>query len=118
MFYDGECPLCRREVAHYRRLDHARRIEWSDITQEPDRLDSYGISMQAAMQRLHVRDGNGVMHTGAYAFNVLWQQLPYYRRFAWLIEKSGLLPLLDWAYVRFAGWRLRRRCTEGVCDRQ
>lgn len=118
MFYDGECPLCRREVAHYRRLDRERRIDWSDITREPERLEKYGISLQAAMQRLHVQDSDGVMHTGAYAFQVLWQQLPYYRRLAWLVEKARLLPLLDRAYVRFAGWRLRRRCTEGTCERK
>lgn len=117
MFYDGECPLCRREVSHYRRLDRARRIEWTDITREPARLETHGISLQAAMQRLHVRDSDGVLHTGAYAFHVLWQQLPYYRWLAWLVEKGRLLPLLDWAYMRFAEWRLGRRCSGGVRDR-
>ena len=26
VFYDGGCPLCRREIAHYRRIDSAERL--------------------------------------------------------------------------------------------
>ena len=118
MFYDGECPLCRREVAHYRRLDRERRIDWSDITREPERLEKYGISLQAAMQRLHVQDSDGVMHTGAYAFQVLWQQLPYYRRLAWLVEKARLLPLNKLANEHKATKPQRPRSTEGTCERK
>jgi len=32
IFFDGECPPCRREIAHYRRLQGAELIEWVDIT--------------------------------------------------------------------------------------
>ena len=35
VFYDGGCPLCRREIAHYQRIDRERRIQWTDIQQEP-----------------------------------------------------------------------------------
>jgi predicted DCC family thiol-disulfide oxidoreductase YuxK len=53
MVYDGGCPLCRREVAHYRRLDRADRVRWIAITREPEALASHGIGYAAAMERLH-----------------------------------------------------------------
>ena len=35
VFYDGGCPLCRREIAHYRRIDSAERLRWVDALNEP-----------------------------------------------------------------------------------
>jgi len=31
VFYDGACPLCRREIAFYQRLDRAQRLVWRDV---------------------------------------------------------------------------------------
>lgn len=29
VFYDGSCPLCSREIAHYRRLRGAESLKWA-----------------------------------------------------------------------------------------
>jgi predicted DCC family thiol-disulfide oxidoreductase YuxK len=115
MFYDGGCPLCRREVAHYRRLDREGRVDWLDIHAQPEVLAEIGVSPAQAMERLHARDPEGRVHVGAPAFAVVWDALPYYRWLARLVRGLRLLPLLDWAYTRFAAWRFRRRCAEGAC---
>jgi predicted DCC family thiol-disulfide oxidoreductase YuxK len=67
------------------------------------------------MAELHVLDARGRIHRGAYAFAVLWRELPYYRYLARLLAFLRLLPLLDWGYRHFARWRLRRRCPDGAC---
>jgi predicted DCC family thiol-disulfide oxidoreductase YuxK len=115
MFYDGGCPLCRREVAHYRRLDRAGRLEWVDISRESGLLQAFGVSFQTGMERLHVLYRDGRLLTGAYAFAAVWSELPYYRWLARLAWLPGVLPCLDRLYGRFARWRFRRRCAEGVC---
>ncbi len=117
MYYDGGCPLCRREVAHYRRIDHGERVRWLDIAQDPGELQALGVSLDEAMARLHVRDRSGRLVSGAWAFATIWAELPYYRWLARLLRALHLLPLLDLAYRRFADWRFRRRCAEGACDR-
>lgn len=115
VFYDGACPLCRREIGHYRRLRGADRIDWVDISTGQAALKHCGLSQRAAMARLHVLDAAGTWQTGAWAFAELWSHLPAYRRLAGLLRRSGALPLLDRCYSVFARWRLRRRCDTGVC---
>lgn len=115
MFYDGGCPLCRREIEHYQRLDTAGRIEWLDISRDASLLQAFGITLDTAMARLHVLHRDGWMATGAAAFAVVWSELPYYRVLAHLLYRLNLLPLLERLYNRFARWRFQRRCRDGVC---
>jgi predicted DCC family thiol-disulfide oxidoreductase YuxK len=116
LFYDGECPLCRREVAHYRRLDRVGRVEWIDITREPEVLAEQGIDSMTAMQRLHAIDEHGRVVSGVAAFVTVWRHLPGFRHLAWLVGRLALTPLLERIYSRFAAWRFRRRCAAGVCQ--
>ena len=115
VFYDGACPLCRREIAHYRRLRGADRLAWIDIARANAPLATYGLSRERAMARFHVRDAAGRWQTGAYGFAELWSHLPAYRWLARTLRSLQLLPLLDRVYVRFARWRLRRACDDRTC---
>jgi len=99
MFYDGGCPLCRREIKHYRRLDSANRIDWIDISRDASLVQAMGVTLDTAMARLHVLHRDGWLATGAYAFAVVWSELPYYRWLARLVYGLGLLPLLDSACI-------------------
>lgn len=110
VFYDGACPLCRREIAHYRRLDRQQRLAWLDIAAEPQCLQPYGIAWEAAMQRLHVLGTDWRLYTGARAFAEIWQHLPGYRWLARVVNLPGVLALLEPAYAWFARRRWRRRC--------
>jgi predicted DCC family thiol-disulfide oxidoreductase YuxK len=116
MFFDGGCPLCRREVAHYRRLDRADAVQWLDIAADPAPLQPLGIAPADAMRRLHVLDRDGRLQTGAWAFAAIWEVLPYYRWLARLVRLPGVLSVLDWGYRRFADWRFARRCGDGECS--
>lgn len=115
VFYDGGCPLCRREIAHYRRLKPLQPIEWIDIDKVPDRVAEYGVDHAQAMARLHVQASDGTLHTGAFAFLAMWRGLPGWRWLAWLLDRRRIPLLLDRLYQRFAARRLRRRCSAGQC---
>lgn len=32
LYFDGECPLCRAEIAHYRRRDKDRTLCFVDVS--------------------------------------------------------------------------------------
>ncbi len=116
VFYDGQCPLCSREIAHYRRLRGADTLNWVDITQDEDTLTAHGLQRETAMARFHVRDAAGHWHTGAWGFAELWSHLPAYRWLARILRALRLLPLLDRVYAKFARWRIRGACSTETCD--
>jgi predicted DCC family thiol-disulfide oxidoreductase YuxK len=116
VFYDGGCPMCSREINHYRRLLPRMPIEWVDITNQPDRLRDYGLALPDVMASFHVMDeAAGRMHIGAHAFVRLWEALPGYRWLARTVSALHLSSVLDRVYRRFAGWHFRRRCRDGAC---
>ena len=47
VWHDGSCPLCRREIALMRRLDHRGRIAFVDVSSGACPLD------RAAMLAFH-----------------------------------------------------------------
>ncbi len=54
VFFDGSCPLCRREIALYQGLPSKQFIRWVDVS-TPTALPS-GLTCELAMRRFHVRD--------------------------------------------------------------
>lgn len=115
VFFDGGCPLCRREIAHYQRLDRRGRIRWVDIQREQAYLRQVGLSRQSAMERFHVLDKGQRWQTGAWGFVEMWAYLPYYYWVARLLQSLRLVGLLERAYVPFARWRLAKRCVDDRC---
>lgn len=116
VFFDGGCPMCSREIAHYRKRRGAEFIDWVDINESTDTLSDYGLDRAAAMARFHVLDKSGRWQTGAWGFAELWSHLPAYRWLAWILRRLRILPLVDLAYTRFARWRIRGRCAQASCD--
>ena len=116
VFYDGGCPLCRREIRHYRRLDSEGQLHWIDIHAHPETLQTFGLTFDAAMQRMHVMESDGRMVSGAAAFVAIWKRLGRYRPLAWVVSLPGVFWLAEQAYSRFARWRWKGRCDQ-ACER-
>ncbi len=116
VFFDGGCPLCSREINHYRTLHAIKMIEWIDITLEPERLQAYGFTVADAMAEFHVLDTrDSHVYKGIDGFLLLWNALPYYRYLSFFCKHLHIVPLMKWAYIRFAQWHFQKRCSEGHC---
>jgi predicted DCC family thiol-disulfide oxidoreductase YuxK len=104
-YYNGACPVCSREIGHYRRLGEIDRaaggpLGWCDVAASPDALAAFGIDQAAAKRRLHVVDGTGRLHVGVDAFALLWETLPRYRPLAAIVRHRTVRPAATWLYDR------------------
>jgi predicted DCC family thiol-disulfide oxidoreductase YuxK len=121
IFFDGACPLCRREIAHYLSQDRARRLAAIDIATDPTPLAAIGVTQADALAALHARDADGRTLVGAAAFLAIWARLPRWRALAWTIRVlPGAPALLDRLYRAVAPRRARiaaALCGEGRCAR-
>jgi len=68
VFYDGACPLCRREIDLYRAQSGAEALDFVDVSAAaPGALPPETSSAQL-LSRLHVADSAGRLWVGAAAF--------------------------------------------------
>ena len=101
VFYDGTCPLCRREISVYKRCKGAEQIRWNDISQIDKKDVAPGLSKSEAMARFHVIDTTGQLRSGAAAFLVVWRSLPSFRVLGHLQRVNGAVSVLEWVYLGF-----------------
>lgn len=95
VFYDGGCPVCRREIAALRRMRGAGRMVWTDLT--ADALPP-GADRCAMLARMHVRRADGTMANGAAAFAAIWRGLDRLRLLGRLADLAPVRLALEGAY--------------------
>lgn len=116
VFYDGECPLCLREIEMLRRKDRRHRIRFTNIADEQFDADSVGVPWPTLMERIHGRLPDGTMLEGVEVFRRLYAAVG----FGTLVAATRLpliAPLLELSYRTFAKNRLRLtgRCSDEAC---
>jgi predicted DCC family thiol-disulfide oxidoreductase YuxK len=117
MFFDGDCPLCAKEVAWIRWLDRRGRIRFTDIADPNFDPSAYGKSFEDFMSQMHARRSDGVWVTGVEVFRQLYSLVG----FRWLVAPTrlpGVSWVLDCGYTLLAHNRLRLtgRCARGSCQ--
>ncbi len=105
VFYDGSCPLCRREIGFYRRRRGADRISWYDVSKTGSADIAPGLTRDAAMARFHVQQPDGELLSGGDAFRALWCGIPRLRFLAAPLGLPGFCWLVNKAYDVFLGVR-------------
>ena len=117
VFYDGDCPLCMREMRLLRRLDKRERIRFVDIAAEGFDRGSVGVTWEALMERIHGRLPDSTIVEGVEVFRRLYAAVGFGPLVA-LTRLPGVARLLDLGYRWFAKNRLRLtgRCADGACE--
>lgn len=116
VFYDGDCPLCMREIRMLRRKDRAGRIVFTDIAAPGFDAAALGKGHDALMARIHGRLPDGTWITGVEVFRQLYAAIGF-RRLVAVSRLPGLSHLLQLGYWLFAKNRLRLtgRCADEGC---
>ena len=116
VFYDGECPLCTREIGMLRRWDKKKKIRFTDIMDPAFDANQFGLTHDDFMSQIRGRLPDGRMIVGMEVFRQLYSNVGY----RWLVAPTRL-PIIkqicDLGYWVFAKNRLRLtgRCKDGQC---
>jgi predicted DCC family thiol-disulfide oxidoreductase YuxK len=97
VWFDGDCPLCRREIALMRRLDRRGAIVFTDVATGQglcpiDRAD--------LLARFHARE-DGRMVSGAEAFAAMWRAIPVLAPLGRMARNRWVLNLMERLYLAF-----------------
>jgi predicted DCC family thiol-disulfide oxidoreductase YuxK len=104
VWHDGQCPLCRREIAILRRLDRRGAITFIDLHGADGA--SCPISREEALARFHALE-DGRLLSGAAAFAAMWRAIPVLRPLGLLARNRVVLHVLERLYLRFLTIRPR-----------
>jgi predicted DCC family thiol-disulfide oxidoreductase YuxK len=116
VYFDGGCPLCRREIGFYRRRPGAERIHWVNLVEASPADLGTDLDPGAAMARFHVRDANGRLASGARGFALLWQQFSGLRWLGRVAALPGIVHVLELGYRVVLRMRRLWRKPDSVCE--
>jgi predicted DCC family thiol-disulfide oxidoreductase YuxK len=106
VFYDGGCPLCRREIAMLRPRDRGGRVRFTDIDADDFSAEPRERTYEELMAGIHGRLPDGTWIQGVEVFRRLYAAEGF-RRLVRASRWPVVAPLLDMAYRVFARNRLR-----------
>lgn len=112
LFYDGQCPLCAREIATLRKLQKGR-LNFADIHQQTA-LDSLP-EKELLLRRLHLMTWTGEWVTGLHANVRAWSHTPVGFMFKPLLW-PGIFQVARKVYERWADRRYDRKYGCAVCS--
>jgi len=120
IYYDGDCVICRNEVARLRHWDRAGRLAYADIT-APDFLPPAGADLRALNTEMHALTGDGRLVVGIDSLVTAYTLVGR----GWMVAPLRvrlLRPMFAALYRGFARNRYRissllhgAACADGVC---
>lgn len=113
VWFDGQCPLCRREISVMRRLDRRGAIAFVDVSGVDAAGGAISCSIDAAtlLARFHAQE-DGRMLSGAAAFAAMWRAIPLLRPLGLMARNRVILGVLERLYLVFL--KVRPRLQRGL----
>ena len=98
VFYDGSCPLCRKEIAHYEGLESDVRFSNLFDSDSKTLLEKYNIQFDDALERMHVVTEQEEIVRNAEAFREIWRRMPYWKYAVPFLENKFSMRLANYMY--------------------
>lgn len=119
VFYDEQCPLCRKEINFIRKRDRHGRLKLTDISAPDFNPLSTGKSLDDLMREIHGRYSDGTVITGVEVFRQIYQRIGW-GAFVVPTRWIGVRWMMDRMYNVFASLRYRhakKRMAIRTCSR-
>jgi len=108
VYYDQSCPSCVKDRALFERIagTRASHFIWFDITHQDEALKQFGIDPAKALWELHVKDGDGAIHSEMDAYSLIMKKIPLLMPFGVFICLPVIKPILSYFYRKSVDKRL------------
>ena len=107
VFYDGNCPVCSKEIKLYKSLNNNNSIKWYNIFNDKDALKIINKSKEECLKSFHVMEGNKV-YKETNAFFVLWKNIRYFKLIYYLFNFRLIKDFLNIFYKIYANYRFKK----------
>ncbi len=107
VFYDGNCPICSREIKLYKQLCLDNKVEWYDISNNTNALKLINKSKDECLRSFHVIE-NDITYKEVNAFFVLWRKIKYFKFASAFFNFFIIKSILNIFYKSYAKYRYRK----------
>ena len=107
VFFDGNCPICSKEIKLYKKLSTDKKIEWYDIHSNKKSLKIIGKTKEECLKTFHVIENNQVFKE-VEAFFVLWKKIKYFKYIYILLNFKFVINILNFFYRKYAKYRFKK----------
>lgn len=106
VYFDGDCPICRREIDLMKMLNRKERLQFIDFATPAYRPTDHGLNQCDLGRVIHARWSDETIITGVEVFREMWEAvgLGFLSR---LSRQPMINRILVKAYTWFAKNRLR-----------
>jgi len=117
VFFDGNCPLCKREIDWVRKRDRRQQVEFVDIAAAEFQPQQHGKTYDQLMAEIHGRTSDGQWVVGVEVFRYLYAAAGF-GKLVWVTRLPLVRHGLNLGYKVFARYRTRLtgRCKSGQCQ--
>lgn len=119
IYFDGLCPLCTKEIKHYKKIDKNNTIDFIDISNPSFDSRKIGIDPVEINKKFHVKTTDGQFIKGVEAFIAIWKHLDIFRPLQLAAQSKLGRPFFNLGYKAFAFIRpvfRRKDCPENRCE--
>ena len=107
VFYDGNCPICNREIELYKKLNKNKSVKWYNIYTDTKALKIINKSREECLRSFHVIDGDKI-YKETDAFFILWKDIKYFKILYYLFNFKLFKNFLNIFYKMFAKYRYKK----------
>ena len=104
VYFDGECPICRREIDLMKILNRREQLLFIDFSTPSYHATEHGLNPCDLSKVIHARWKNGTTITGVDVFREMWEAIGL----GWLARCSRR-PIFNKLLVKAYGWFARNR---------
>jgi predicted DCC family thiol-disulfide oxidoreductase YuxK len=100
VWFNGDCPVCSREIGHYSKLAARQNLplRFHDSMRSTRSLELYRLRREHLERRLYLRDEQGRVLSGFRAVLALWARMPRYHRLSRVLSWPPLRGMCETLY--------------------